>query len=151
MHRTIEQWKGIIEKQDGLLSAIAVAFLTDLVSYKNSHGKGLPHPDDVNTVKNLLGAYVEYKAANPYVLISGNPVDGFTFIGPFSGPDDTMRAGELLEGEWWSAALSPPSNVLDEGRNTPHDKPWDVEGARTGRMTYAGKPNIKDNDETDKG
>lgn len=41
-----------------------------------------------------------------HLLIQGNPVDGFQYIGPFSNRDEAIEAGEELKtGDWWIAEI----------------------------------------------
>lgn len=44
-----------------------------------------------------------------HILIYGNPVDGFCYIGPFKTADDAINAAEtddrLHDSEWWIAPL----------------------------------------------
>ena len=44
------------------------------------------------------------------IIITGNPVDGFTFIGPFNDSEEAdAYAVEKLRGEeWWIADMSEP-------------------------------------------
>lgn len=46
-----------------------------------------------------------------YVLVLGNPVTGFSFVGPFDRGDD---AAEYMyrthyEGDWWIAVMTEPA------------------------------------------
>ncbi len=51
-----------------------------------------------------------------HIIITGNPVDGFEFIGPFKTADDAVAyangdqlnqfAAPRIEGEWWIAPLA---------------------------------------------
>lgn len=44
-----------------------------------------------------------------HIIIDGNPVDGFTFTGPYDSMDDAIAAGEANRGiEWWVAPLDEP-------------------------------------------
>lgn len=47
---------------------------------------------------------------SPHILVSGNPIDGFSYIGPF--PDyasaHAYAEAELRDEEWWLVALQPP-------------------------------------------
>lgn len=45
----------------------------------------------------------------PHVIVQGNPMDGFTFTGPFLGPLSAVEHAdnEKLDGEWWVAPLHP--------------------------------------------
>jgi len=43
-----------------------------------------------------------------HILIYGNPVDGFGYIGPFATADEAIDAAETderIEGDWWIAPL----------------------------------------------
>ncbi len=42
-----------------------------------------------------------------FIVIAGNPVDGFSFYGPYSTHDEACEWGERANGEeWWVAALA---------------------------------------------
>ena len=47
-----------------------------------------------------------------YIIISGNPVDRFIYIGPFDSSDDAIRfveqSGEF-DGDWWVTQLDEPN------------------------------------------
>lgn len=45
---------------------------------------------------------------NQYVLVEGNPVDGFTFVGPFDDVDEAVEYGEWGGGEFWVASMRLP-------------------------------------------
>lgn len=43
------------------------------------------------------------------LLVIGNPVDGFTFQGPYDEAEDALQDAELFEDrEWWVADLVTP-------------------------------------------
>lgn len=44
-----------------------------------------------------------------HLLISGNPVDGFTFVGPFDDPQEAIdHASDCnYEGDWWVGDMTP--------------------------------------------
>jgi len=47
---------------------------------------------------------------NKFIIVSGNPCDGFTFYGPYN---DANEAGDVARDDmrldnWWIAALQPP-------------------------------------------
>ena len=44
-----------------------------------------------------------------YVLVTGNPVDGLEFYGPFPDAESAhdWAAGVLKNAEWWIAPMSP--------------------------------------------
>lgn len=46
-----------------------------------------------------------------YILIFGNPVDGFTFRGPFDTVEDAIAYGDPIAEEWWTAELTPPDPI----------------------------------------
>ena len=43
-----------------------------------------------------------------YILIFGNPVDGFNYRGPFDTHEDAHNYGDPIIEEWWIAELTPP-------------------------------------------
>jgi len=43
-----------------------------------------------------------------WILIGGNPVDGFSFEGPFDSREAAIERGEELGPDWWIAPLLPP-------------------------------------------
>lgn len=43
-----------------------------------------------------------------YILIFGNPVDGFTFRGPFPSQVAALEYADAIAEEWWIAELTPP-------------------------------------------
>lgn len=48
-----------------------------------------------------------------HVLVCGNPVDGFSFVGPFPSDDDAREYGENdTDGDWWVTALESPQGGL---------------------------------------
>lgn len=45
------------------------------------------------------------------IIMDGNPIEGFSFTGPFDEPDEAIRWAETearLEADWWLIVLSPP-------------------------------------------
>lgn len=48
-----------------------------------------------------------------YAICYGNPVDGFTFIGPFRHRDDAVLYAErdAINGEWWIVELEQPEEL----------------------------------------
>lgn len=46
------------------------------------------------------------------ILITGNPIDGLTFVGPFDTRDEAIEFGQVNAegGDWWIANLEPPEN-----------------------------------------
>lgn len=51
--------------------------------------------------------------ANQLILVTGNPVDGFTFTGPFDSQESIGEAGEKSGADWWIAHLQSASTVVD--------------------------------------
>lgn len=51
-----------------------------------------------------------------YIIIHGNPVDGFEFYGPFLSTEYATAFGERLGGEWWLKELVP--HVTNETSKT---------------------------------
>ena len=44
-----------------------------------------------------------------YIIITGNPVQGFTYQGPFTGRDVASDYGEYItDTDWWLAELLEP-------------------------------------------
>ena len=41
----------------------------------------------------------------PYIVVRGNPIDGFHYIGPFKSFDDAHAYAEDCEETWWIAPL----------------------------------------------
>ncbi len=50
----------------------------------------------------------EPKPEQPVIIAYGNPVDGFTFEGPFSSRDAAIEYGDSVDTEWWVANLDAP-------------------------------------------
>jgi hypothetical protein len=49
-----------------------------------------------------------------YIMIYGNPCDGFRYVGPFEDHDLALAYGEAgASGDWWITELDPPAS--DEG------------------------------------
>ncbi len=46
-----------------------------------------------------------------YIIILGNPVDGFTYIGPFEDMEALNEHADTIMGEWWAAGLEAPEVV----------------------------------------
>lgn len=44
-----------------------------------------------------------------WIIVAGNPVDGFVFYGPYQERDDAVHDAENghLNGDWWIAELEP--------------------------------------------
>ena len=48
----------------------------------------------------------------PHIVITGNPVDGFIFYGPFKSSEDAIDYGENdVFGEWWIAEIEEPEGA----------------------------------------
>lgn len=52
-----------------------------------------------------------------YVLMHGNPIDGFKLIGPFTTLNDAHYEGEIVNDEYWITELIEPEE-LEEGLAT---------------------------------
>lgn len=45
-----------------------------------------------------------------WILISGNPVDGFSYYGPFLSSESAINFGDrIFDGDWWIVAVEKPS------------------------------------------
>ena len=51
-----------------------------------------------------------------HLLVTGNPVDGLQFIGPFQHPEDANFYAEMFlnKDEWWVAKLEAPVELPAE-------------------------------------
>lgn len=49
-----------------------------------------------------------------HVVVYGNPVNGFTFVGPFHDRDDAVKyaENEPYNDNWWIAELDAPAEKL---------------------------------------
>lgn len=45
---------------------------------------------------------------NRYVVVSGNPIDGFSILGPFLDSDDANNWAQDLDCDWWVTKLTTP-------------------------------------------
>ena len=46
-----------------------------------------------------------------WILVCGNPIDGFQFVGPFSDSDSATEYAEKEgHGEWWVCEMDAPSD-----------------------------------------
>jgi hypothetical protein len=55
-----------------------------------------------------------------YIIVTGNPVNGFGYIGPFVDRDDAVRYSDcLMDLDWWVAEVNPPE--LESGELTQAD------------------------------
>lgn len=69
-----------------------------------------------------------------YILITGNPVDGFEYIGPFATAEDAGEHantdGNIEEGDWWIATIESPeqakSNEEIPGEPDLYMKAWNL-------------------------
>lgn len=46
-----------------------------------------------------------------YILIFGNPVEGFTFRGPFDTQEEAVDYADPIMEEWWTAELTLPEET----------------------------------------
>ena len=52
-----------------------------------------------------------------YIIVVGNPGDGFAYVGPFKTPGDADQyaqghfAGEFFVDPWWIAQVAPPEKA----------------------------------------
>ena len=46
------------------------------------------------------------------MIVYGNPVDGFTYIGPFETMEESHEWAENNCDEWWGAELASPKNEI---------------------------------------
>ena len=60
-----------------------------------------------------------------YVIITGNPIDGLNFFGPFANRDDAIRWGENhnKEADWWLADVTPVVRI-NENPKAPGGAGW---------------------------
>lgn len=55
-----------------------------------------------------------------HLIVTGNPVDGLTFHGPFDDPEAAASFGEETHAEWWLTTLTPPPDktmLVDDGKH----------------------------------
>jgi len=43
-----------------------------------------------------------------WIIVTGNPIDGFSFHGPFSDRNDAIEWAEELDPDWWVVELDTP-------------------------------------------
>lgn len=48
------------------------------------------------------------------ILITGNPVDGLQFKGPYPDASTAVDAGDDVDGEWWVGHLEPTDHPVGE-------------------------------------
>jgi len=54
----------------------------------------------------------------PVIVISGNPVGGFSYAGPFCNSEDATRyADDCLDADWWIAPLDLNPNFVHGAKN----------------------------------
>lgn len=53
-----------------------------------------------------------------YILIFGDPVNGFSFRGPFDTANDAVAYGDPIQEEWWLAELHEPELDLSSVTTT---------------------------------
>lgn len=51
-----------------------------------------------------------------FVIVFGNPIDGFNFRGPFDSVEDANHSAEASDPDdyWWVAELNPPTEERDD-------------------------------------
>ena len=52
-----------------------------------------------------------YDARQPHIIVTGNPVDGLNFIGPFPNSASAIERADhdgRLDADWWIAPLERP-------------------------------------------
>lgn len=54
---------------------------------------------------------IEKDDEEPTILVTGNPVDGFTFIGPYANADEAIDDAPC-DSDWWTAPLDAPESEL---------------------------------------
>lgn len=47
----------------------------------------------------------------PAIVVTGNPIDGFQFCGPFASHSEATEYGDNLEPDWWVAPLAAPDGA----------------------------------------
>lgn len=57
-----------------------------------------------------------------HIIITGNPVEGFEYVGPFDSIEEADAASDRLDDQWWIAPLVSPDshwhvNVYERWRN----------------------------------
>jgi hypothetical protein len=45
---------------------------------------------------------------NRYVVVSGNPIDGLSIMGPFASRDTAIGWAEDIDADWWVTELTTP-------------------------------------------
>jgi hypothetical protein len=79
-----------------------------------------------------------------HIVVIGNPVDGFSFFGPFESFEDAEWFGDRVDGEWWITDLTPLSSSLQRELRAPRfnvtrtEWPEDVECDECGRNDVVG-------------
>jgi len=47
----------------------------------------------------------------PHIIVTGNPIDGLHFIGPFESAAEATDAAATFVGDWWIAPLEPEETI----------------------------------------
>ncbi len=53
--------------------------------------------------------FTQHSEADLHVVVSGNPVDGLEFSGPFESREAAIAHGENMQPDWWVAPLIRPT------------------------------------------
>jgi hypothetical protein len=48
------------------------------------------------------------------IIVYGNPIDGFRYVGPFESRDAALHYCEDDGGDWWLTTLEPPPEEFQE-------------------------------------
>lgn len=52
---------------------------------------------------------------NGYIVVAGNPINGFSYFGPFADSDAALAwARASIEVEWWAVKLEGPVRFVPE-------------------------------------
>src|SRR5262245_19657920 len=71
-----------------------------------------------------------------WIVVTGNPVNGFTFTGPFDDSDAAAEWAESLSGEdWWVAEIEPPP-VADDWHINVYERDRAYGGPEEGGWWY---------------
>lgn len=57
------------------------------------------------------------KTEQAYILMTGNPLTGLVFDGPYPNPEAAAEAGYTVDAEWWVVALQPTIANEEAGRD----------------------------------
>ena len=48
-----------------------------------------------------------------YLIVFGNPIDGFNFRGPFDDHETARFYADIVyDGDWWLAEITPPDETI---------------------------------------